>query len=199
MHPGPFIQHPCQYQSSSILANTNPDFRYLEPDGVALPQASFGLGIVIEPGHRLAFLTGRTGSDPDGSYPLGIVIEPGHRLAFLTGRTGSNPDGSYPDDFETQARNALASVSLLLSEAGMDWTNVVKINVYLTDSTDIPVWGRVRDEVVGDSRPSGTGVIVKALAAPGARVEVTVIAGTFFTLTLGTSLRRNAFILRNGM
>jgi enamine deaminase RidA (YjgF/YER057c/UK114 family) len=110
--------------SSSILANTNPDFRYLEPDGVALPQASFGLG---------------------------IVIEPGHRLAFLTGRTGSNPDGSYPDDFETQARNAL-------------------------DSTDIPVWGRVRDEVVGDSRPSGTGVIVKALAAPGARVEVTVIA-----------------------
>jgi enamine deaminase RidA (YjgF/YER057c/UK114 family) len=58
----------------------------------------------------------------------------------------------------------------------MDWTNVVKINVYLTDSTDIPVWGRVRDEVVGDSRPSGTGVIVKALAAPGARVEVTVIA-----------------------
>jgi enamine deaminase RidA (YjgF/YER057c/UK114 family) len=135
--------------SSGVGANTNPDFRYLEPDGVALPQASFGLG---------------------------IVIEPGHRLAFLTGRTGSNPDGSYSDDFETQARNALASVSLLLSEAGMDWSNVVKINVYLTDGTDIPVWGRVRDEVVGDSRPSGTGVIVKALAAPDARVEVTVIA-----------------------
>ena len=135
--------------SSSVHANTNPDFRYLEPDGVALPQASFGLG---------------------------IVIEPGHRLAFLTGRTGSNPDGSYSDDFETQARNALASVSVLLSEAGMDWSNVVKINVYLTDSADIPVWGRVRDEVIGESRPSGTGVIVNALAAPDARVEVTVIA-----------------------
>ena len=135
--------------SSSVHANTNPDFRYIEPDGVALPQASFGLG---------------------------IVIEPGHRLAFLTGRTGSNPDGSYSDDFETQARNALASVSLLLSEAGMDWSNVVKINVYLTDSADIPVWGRVRDDVIGESRPSGTGVIVKALAAPDARVEVTVIA-----------------------
>jgi len=135
--------------SSSVHANTNPDFRYLEPDGVALPQASFGLG---------------------------IVIEPGHRLAFLTGRTGSNPDGSYSDDFETQARNALASVSVLLSEAGMDWSNVVKINVYLTDSADIPVWGRVRDEVIGESKPSGTGVIVKALAAPDARVEVTVIA-----------------------
>ena len=135
--------------SSSVHANTNPDFRYIEPDGVALPQASFGLG---------------------------IVIEPGHRLAFLTGRTGSNPDGSYSDDFETQARNALASVSVLLSEAGMDWSNVVKINVYLTDSADIPVWGRVRDEVIGESKPSGTGVIVKALAAPDARVEVTVIA-----------------------
>jgi len=135
--------------STNVHANDNPDFRYLEPDGVALPQASFGLGIVIEPGHRLAFLTGRTGSDFDGNYS---------------------------DNFETQARNALASVSILLSEADMDWSDVVKINVYLTDSTDIPVWGRVRDEVIGKSRPSGTGVIVKALADPDARVEVTVIA-----------------------
>jgi len=135
--------------SGSAHANDNPDFRYLEPDGVALPQASFGLG---------------------------VVIEPGHRLAFLTGRTGSSPDGSYSGDFETQARNALASVSVLLSEAGMDWSDVVKINVYLTESTDIQAWGRVRDEIIGESRPSGTGVIVKALADPEARVEVTVIA-----------------------
>jgi hypothetical protein len=68
-------------------ANNNPDFRYLEPDGMALPQGSFGLG---------------------------IVIEPNHRLAFLTGQTGSNADGSYSSDFETQARNALASVGQLV-------------------------------------------------------------------------------------
>lgn len=133
----------------SVYANDNPDFRYIEPDGVALPQGSFGLG---------------------------IVIEPGYRLAFLTGRTGSNADGSYSSDFETQARNALASVAQLLDEVDMDWSDVVKINVYLTDVTDIPVWGRVRDEVIDDSRPAGTGVIVKALASPDARVEVTVIA-----------------------
>ena len=107
---------------------------------------------------------------------MGIVIEPNHRLAFLTGRTGSNEDGSYSADFETQARNALASVGQLLNEVDMDWSDVVKINVYLTDSADIPVWGRVRDEIIGASRPAGTGVIVKALASPDARVEVTVIA-----------------------
>jgi enamine deaminase RidA (YjgF/YER057c/UK114 family) len=139
----------------SAIANDNPDFRYLEPDGMALPQGSFGLG---------------------------IVIEPNYRLAFLTGRTGSNADGSYSSDFETQARNALASVGQLLEEAGMDWSDVVnwsdvvKINVYLTDAADIPVWARVRNEIIADSRPAGTGVIVKALAAPDARVEVTVIA-----------------------
>ena len=135
--------------SGGVVASDNPDFRHIEPDGVALPQ---------------------------GSYGLGIVIEPGHRLAFLTGRTGSNADGSYSADFETQARNALASVSQLLNEIDMDWLDVVKINVYLTDVADIPVWGRVRDEIIGDSRPAGTGVIVKALASPDARVEVTVIA-----------------------
>ena len=63
-----------------------------------------------------------------------------------------------------------------MREAGMGWSDVVKINVYLTDNADLQVWGRVRDEIVGESRPSGTGVIVKALANPDARVEVTVIA-----------------------
>ena len=133
----------------NVIANDNPDFGYIEPDGVPLPQ---------------------------GSYGLGIVIEPNYRLAFLTGRTGSNQDGSYSTDFETQARNALASVGQLLNEVDMDWSDIVKINVYLTDSADIPVWGRVRDEIIGASRPAGTGVIVKALASPNARVEITVTA-----------------------
>jgi 2-iminobutanoate/2-iminopropanoate deaminase len=131
------------------VANDNPDFRYLEPDGMELPRGSFGLGIVIEPGYRLAFLTGQIGDDADGNISA---------------------------DFETQGRNALASVGVLLREAGMGWSDVVKINVYLTDNADLQVWGRVRDEIVGESRPSGTGVIVKALANPKARVEVTVIA-----------------------
>ena len=148
IHPVPFLIIAI-FISGNVIANDNPDFRYIEPDGVALPQGSFGLG---------------------------IVIEPNHRLAFLTGRTGSNPDGSYSADFETQARNALASVGLLLNEVDMDWSDVVKINVYLLDTADIPVWGRVRDEIIGASRPAGTGVIVKALASPDARVEVTVIA-----------------------
>jgi len=129
--------------------NDNPDFRYLEPDGMALPRGSFGLG---------------------------VVIEPGHRLAFLTGQIGDNADGGLSDDFETQARNALASVGVLLNEAGMNWSDVVKINVYLIAAADIPVWARVRDEIVGDARPSGTGVIVRALANPKARIEVSVIA-----------------------
>ena len=148
INPVPFLIAVI-FVSSSVCASDNPDFRYIEPDGVALPQGSFGLG---------------------------IVIEPNHRLAFLTGRTGSNPDGSYSADIETQARNALASVTQLLNEVDMNWSDVVKINVYLTDAADIPVWGRVRNEIIGESRPAGTGVIVKALADPNARVEVTVIA-----------------------
>lgn len=137
------------FLSSITFAGDNPDFTYLEPEGVALPKASFGLGVVIEPGFRLAFLTGRTGSDEDGSYS---------------------------GDFAIQAKNALASVASLLKEAGMSWQDVVKINVYLTDRRDLPVWATIRDNTMGASRPAGTGVIVKELAAPQARIEITVIA-----------------------
>ena len=57
------------------------------------------------------------------------------------------------------------------------------VGVGLAVSTKIYAEGRHesfnevnRDEVIGESRPSGTGVIVKALANPAAKVEVTVIA-----------------------
>lgn len=131
------------------FAGDNPDFRYLEPDGMTLPNASFGLG---------------------------VVIDPGFRLAFLTGRTGASADGTYSDDFSVQARNALAAIEALLGDAGMEWRDVVKINVYLTDRADLPKWKAVRDAAIGSSRPAGTGVLVKELADPRARVEIDVIA-----------------------
>lgn len=50
------------------------------------------------------------------------------------------------------------------------------IFVYLTDRKDLPGWAKIRDKTIGASRPAGTGVIVKELAAPGARIEITVTA-----------------------
>jgi enamine deaminase RidA (YjgF/YER057c/UK114 family) len=135
--------------ATTARGQDNSDFTYLHPPGMELPQASFGLGVVIEPGFRVAYLTGQTGPDADGTYS---------------------------EDFETQARNALASVEALLADANMGWKDVVNINVYLTDTADLPIWGMVRNEVIGTSRPAGTGVIVSALAAPDARVEVKIVA-----------------------
>jgi len=38
-------------------AGDNPDFHYLQPADMPSPKGSFGLGVVIDPGYRLAFLT----------------------------------------------------------------------------------------------------------------------------------------------
>lgn len=35
---------------AGAMAGDNPEFRYIEPEGMILPQASFGLGVVIDPG-----------------------------------------------------------------------------------------------------------------------------------------------------
>ena len=144
-----FFTISCFIVTTHVIAGDNPNFRYLQPEGMSLPK---------------------------GSYGLGVVIEPGYRMAFFTGQTGGNADGTYSDDFEVQASNAFAAVNILLREAGMSWKDVVNLNVYLTDSNDLPIWARMRDKNIGQSRPAGTGVIVKSLAATGARVEIQIAA-----------------------
>ena len=76
-------------------------------------------------------------------------------------------------DFEAQARQVFANLSRALAAAGASFADVVKLNYYVTDISQLPVARAVRDEYVDTSRPpASTAVQVSALAMPELMIEI---------------------------
>lgn len=86
-------------------------------------------------------------------------------------------------DIEEQTRIVFENLTRVLTEAGTDFSHVVKINTYYVfDGPDEEVtefWEkmtRVRMEYLPDPGPAGTAVRVTGLAYPDLLIEVEVIA-----------------------
>jgi enamine deaminase RidA (YjgF/YER057c/UK114 family) len=80
-------------------------------------------------------------------------------------------------DFEAQARQVFANLSRALAAAGASFADVVKLNYYVTDISQLPVARAVRDEYVDTARPpASTAVQVSALAMPGLEIEIEAYA-----------------------
>ncbi|MGB6581576.1 MAG: RidA family protein [Streptosporangiaceae bacterium] len=76
-------------------------------------------------------------------------------------------------DLEAQARQVFANLSRALAAAGASFADVVKLNYYVTDISQLPVARAVRDEYVDTSRPpASTAVQVSALAMPELMIEI---------------------------
>jgi enamine deaminase RidA (YjgF/YER057c/UK114 family) len=78
-----------------------------------------------------------------------------------------------PDDPEAQTRQVFANLSRALAAAGASFTDVIKLNYYVTDIAMLPVVRAIRDEYVDTARPpASTAVQVAALAMPGLMIEI---------------------------
>ena len=97
---------------------------------------------------------------------------------YLAGQVGRDEHGNAvgPGDAVAQSRQIYKNIGRILSAAGADWTDVVKVTTYLVDRADSPGVSAVRFEHFGDYRPPHTGLIVAGLGSPEIRVEVDVIA-----------------------
>jgi reactive intermediate/imine deaminase len=99
-------------------------------------------------------------------------------LLFVSGFVPVDGEGRLVggDDVVAQARQVLANLGAVLSAAGATFADVVKVTVYLTDIADRARINPVRQEVFGDARPASTLVEVRALAVPGAKLEIEAVA-----------------------
>jgi enamine deaminase RidA (YjgF/YER057c/UK114 family) len=103
----------------------------------------------------------------DAAYSPGLLA---NGTLYISGQ-GSGA----PSDFAGQAAQALSKVQAVLHSAGMDFGNVVWINIYLTDAHNMEALENVYWKTIGASPPARTVLTVAALP-DGEMVEINCIA-----------------------
>lgn len=95
---------------------------------------------------------------------------------FVAGTTGYDyASMTMPEDIGTQARNALATISGVLADAGFAMGDVVRTVIYVTNPATHPEIGPALRAVFGDIRPVNTTVVAQ-LVRPEMKVEIEVTA-----------------------
>jgi 2-iminobutanoate/2-iminopropanoate deaminase len=80
-----------------------------------------------------------------------------------------------PAEFEAEVKQALDNVDAVLKAAGMSSSDVVSVQVYLTDGDTFQRMNTVYRAFFKEPRPTRTTVVVAKLVGPG-RIEITVTA-----------------------
>ena len=118
---------------------------------------------------------------PELSKPTGYthVIEvSGGKMVYVSGQIAFDKDGKLvgDGDMKAQAEQVFKNLQAALAAAGATFKDVVKMNTYTTDMTQVQAIRDVRAHYFGDTAPASTLVQVVALARPGLMLEIEVIA-----------------------
>jgi reactive intermediate/imine deaminase len=108
----------------------------------------------------------------NSAYSPGLLA---NGTLYLSGQGSHNPDGTRPREFAGQVGQALHNVQAVLRGAGMDFGNVVWMNIYLTDTHDVAAMDEVYWRAIGSSPPARTVLTVAALP-DGEKIEINCIA-----------------------
>src|ERR1051326_3769563 len=109
------------------------------------------------------------GAEPGGSWSHGIQV--GDTL-YVSGMGGEDAGGKIPAEFEAEIKQAFENIGAVLSAAAMSKTDVVSVQVYLTDAKLFDRMNAVYRAHFQEPRPTRTTVVVAGLVGPG-HIEIT--------------------------
>jgi 2-iminobutanoate/2-iminopropanoate deaminase len=136
---------------------------------LALAAPAFGQHKAIVPAEFAA----RDGA-PAPLFSPGILVD---GTLYVSGEMGTDlKTRQIPDDFDQEVKNALGSIGLILKEAGMSYSDVVSVTIYLTDMELFGKMNAIYTTFVKEPRPVRATVGVAKLASPKGHIEVSVIA-----------------------
>ncbi|MDR3374259.1 MAG: RidA family protein [Ancalomicrobiaceae bacterium] len=113
---------------------------------------------------------------PFGAYSHGLSLPAAGRLLVTSGQLGIGIDDTVPADIEAQAVICFEAIKAILAEAGMDFSDVVRLNGFVTRREDFPIYMAVRDRYTRDPRPVSTLVIISGFTRAEFLVEVEATA-----------------------
>lgn len=113
---------------------------------------------------------------PKALGPYSQAIRTGN-LLFCSGQTPINPESMLIEklDITNQTVNSIRNLEIVLNEAGLKLSNIVKTTVFPTDMADFTKMNASYENCFGIHRPARSTVAVLGLPA-NARIEIECIA-----------------------
>lgn len=117
-----------------------------------------------------------TSDAPKAIGPYSQAIK-ANGLVFTSGQIALDPaTGNLVDSsFDDQVHRVFRNLKAVLTEAGSDFSRVVKATVYLSDMAHFPAMNAIYAEYFGDHKPARTTIAAAGLPK-GASVEIDLVA-----------------------
>src|SRR3989442_7973178 len=115
-------------------------------------------------------------SKPAG-YTHVVEVSGPVRTIYLAGQVATDKDGNVvgANDMKAQTDQVFKNIEAALTAAGARFSDVVKINIYATDLSQVQAIRDARQRYVGDAPPASTLVQVVHLARPEYMIEIEAI------------------------
>src|SRR5260370_29952266 len=116
-------------------------------------------------------------SKPTGYTHIVEVTGPGKTI-YISGQIALDKDGKVvgAGNMKAQAEQVFKNLQAALDAAGAKFSDVVKMNTYITDMEQAPAVREVRARYFGDTAPASTLVQLVHLPRPEFMLEIEVIA-----------------------
>jgi enamine deaminase RidA (YjgF/YER057c/UK114 family) len=108
-----------------------------------------------------------------------VVEVRGGRTVYIAGQVALGADGKMvgAGDLRAQTKQVFENLKARLAEGGATFKDVVKLNYYLTDGSDLPAVREIRNAYVNTEQPpASTLVVVKRLFREDCLIEVEALA-----------------------
>lgn len=119
---------------------------------------------------------------PTVSQPTGythVVEVMGGKTVYISGQIAFDSQGKVVGvgDLAAQAHQVFANLRAALASVGADFTQVVKLNYYLLDMSQLPAVREIRNQYINTAQPpASTAVQVSGLAHPDLLIEIEAVA-----------------------
>jgi reactive intermediate/imine deaminase len=130
----------------------------------------------------LAFAQVKRTNPPALSAPTGythiVEVTGPNKTIYISGQIAFDKDGKLvgSGDMQAQAEQVFKNLEAALTAAGAKFSDVVKMNSYITDMSRIQAVRDVRARYFKDSLPASTFVQVAGLVRPDLLLEIEVVA-----------------------
>ena len=109
-----------------------------------------------------------------GAYSQAVLVD---GILYISGQIPINPEnGNLVEGIEEETRQVMKNLKAILQEAELDFSNVVKTSIFLTDMKNFPLVNDIYSSYFSDDDYPARETIQVAALPKGANVEISMIA-----------------------